>query len=145
MVDGAFVWIVRTGSALVVVGAVWLLLLFIGLLRYRAWRLSLIVPAAVLLTIVLSWAGVPQWTGWTISESALDEVGATCAPSKGSRVGVYSGTRVVPYEGGCLIFTSDDGLMESVGFAYFPQGTPGHDRYIDYEHLESSWYRFVGL
>lgn len=60
---------------------------------------------------------------------------------------VYTITSVVERDDGCLLYT-DGGLIDPVGFAYFPhgaprQGPPRSDGDVGYTPLEGSWYRFV--
>lgn len=147
MSDAAFPYLVLTGWALVLLGALWLVIGLFGAVRYRrCWRL-LLAPGAVALTCALAWTGLPDNLGWRVSTGSLERLATNCEASAHGRYGVYTITRVVKRDGGCLLYT-DGGLIDSVGFAYFPhgaprQGPPRHDGDIGYTPLEGSWYRFI--
>ncbi|MFI1464840.1 hypothetical protein [Nocardia carnea] len=147
MSDAAFPALVLAGWVLVLLGALWLVIGLFGVVRYRRYRLLLFAPGAVVLTCALVWAGVPGNLGWRISGDSLERLAAGCDASAHGRYGVYTITSVVKRDGGCLLYT-DGGLIDLVGFAYFPHGAPGqgpprHDGDIGYTLLEGSWYRFV--
>ncbi len=147
MSDAGFPALVVTGWALVLLGALWLMIGLFGAIRYRRYRSLLFAPGAVVLTCALAWAGIPGNLGWRISGGSLERLAAGCEASAPGRYGVYTITSVVKRADGCLLYT-DGGLIDPVGFAYFPRGAPGqgpprHDGDIGYTPLEGSWYRFV--
>ncbi|MEV0108828.1 hypothetical protein AB0H42_21150 [Nocardia sp. NPDC050799] len=147
MSDAAFPFLALAGWALVLLGALWLVIGLFGAIRYRRYRRLLLAPGAVALTCALAWTGLPQDLGWRVSTGSLERLTAGCEASAHGRYGVYTITRVVKRDDGCLLYT-DGGLIDSVGFAYFPHGAPGQgpprsDGDIGYTPLEGSWYRFI--
>ncbi|MCX5044038.1 hypothetical protein OG921_12750 [Aldersonia sp. NBC_00410] len=143
-----FVYIVLAGWALLFLGIAWLVLALIGLLRYRAYRASLIAPVLVLTTAALVVFSVPSWIGFQVSKGGLADAAAECRDSvEKVRIGVYEVSRIAHREEGCLFYTQG-GLIDSVGVAYLPGGAPylgrpRHDGEIGYSHLDGDWYRFV--
>ncbi|WP_067716872.1 hypothetical protein [Nocardia yamanashiensis] len=112
-----------------------------GLLRYRAWALSLLAPLVVVATFVVARSGAPAELGWTLSKSALEQAAITCAPTTGTRIGVFHVSTIANREGGCLLYTTG-GFMTYSGFAYFPDAAPAPGGDLYYEPFEGPWYHF---
>ncbi|MBF6167369.1 hypothetical protein IU486_21805 [Streptomyces gardneri] len=147
MSDAAFPYLVLAGWALVLLGALWLVIGLFGAIRYRRYLRLLLAPGAVALTCALAWADLPEDFGWRVSAGSLERLATSCDASAHGRYGVYTITSVVERDDGCLLYT-DGGLIDPVGFAYFPhgaprQGPPRSDGDVGYTPLEGSWYRFV--
>ncbi|MFD1814117.1 hypothetical protein [Rhodococcus gannanensis] len=137
------------GSALLVLGVVWVTLTLIGWFRYRTWRASVIAPAVVVCTAGLVMVDAPFRLGFQLSRGALTSAAAECSVSYDDRrIGVYDvWTTNRNGDDGCLFYIRG-GLIDSVGLAYMPSGAPylgkpRHDGDIGYEHLAGDWYRFV--
>ncbi|WP_135236852.1 hypothetical protein [Nocardia sp. CS682] len=113
-----------------------------GALLYRSWRLSLIAPAVAILSIAVGFTGIPGKVGWALSKDAFEHAAVTCAQAKDTRLGVIRVTTITKRDGGCRLYTHG-GLIDPVGFAYFPDRTPVTSSPEDsYTHLEGPWYRF---
>ncbi|MFJ1457368.1 hypothetical protein [Nocardia sp. N2S4-5] len=125
------------------VGLVWLAISVIGLWRYRIWRRSLIAPAVAVLAYSMLWTGMPEKLGWTLSKDALEHAAVTCAPSNGTRLGVYHVSSIAKRDGGCWLYTEDSFMGSSVGFAYFPDSAPRPTSHkTSYRHFDGPWYTF---
>ncbi|WP_280424986.1 hypothetical protein [Nocardia carnea] len=148
MSDAAVPVLVLAGWVLVLLGVLWPAIGLFGAIRYRRhYSWLLLVPGVVALTCALAWADVPENLGWRLSSDSLERLAAGCEASAHGRYGVYTITSVVKRNDGCLLYTGG-GLIDPVGFAYFPRGAPGpgtprHDSDIRYSPIEGSWYRFV--
>ncbi|WP_280493796.1 hypothetical protein [Nocardia asiatica] len=147
MSDASFAYLALAGWALVLLSALWLAIGLFGAIRYRRYRRLLLAPCAVALTCALAWTGLAENLGWRVSIGSLERLAAGCEASAHGRYGVYTITSVVKRDDGCLLYT-DGGLIDPVGFAYFPhgaprQGPPRYDGDVGYTPLEGSWYRFV--
>lgn len=143
-----FVYVALAEFGLLILGGGWVVLTWIGFVRYRAWRASVLAPALVVVTIVLSSLSIPFWIGFQVSKPALHDAAADCAAGEPRHIGIFDVQMVrAAEEGGCLFFTQG-GLIDSVGIAYLPSGAPNlgeprHDGDIGYRHIEGDWYRFV--
>lgn len=147
MSQGSFWYLVLAGWALVLLGALWLVIGLFGAIHYRRYRPLLLAPAAGALTCALAWTGLPENLGWRLSTGSLERLATSCEASAHGRYGVYTITRVAKRHNGCLLYT-DGGLFDPIGFAYLPHGAPGQgqphrDGEVGYTPLEGSWYRFV--
>ncbi|MEU7143363.1 hypothetical protein ABZ942_28240 [Nocardia sp. NPDC046473] len=115
-----------------------------GALLYRTWRLSLIAPVAAILTFAVGCTGIPGEVGWALSKDAFEQAAATCAHTKETRLGIIRVTTITKRDGGCWLYTHG-GLIDSTGFAYFPDRTPvSSSPKTSYTHLDGPWYRFYG-
>ncbi|WP_194824609.1 hypothetical protein [Nocardia sp. XZ_19_231] len=127
-------------------GLLWAVWSMTGLVVYRVGWISLVAPGVVVVTMGISWSGLPDRLGWWLSESAMTQAAQTCDPADGDRrIGVYSVGRVSTRDNGCLLTVSGMGLVSPAGFAYMPAGEPPAARgeYDEqYTHLDGSWYRF---
>jgi hypothetical protein len=98
-----FVYVAIAEFGLLILGGGWVVLTWIGFVRYRAWRASVLAPALVVLTIVLSFLSIPFWIGFQVSKPALHDAAADCAAGQPRRIGVYDVRMVrAAEEGGCL-------------------------------------------
>ncbi|MEV2223943.1 hypothetical protein AB0E01_29255 [Nocardia vinacea] len=144
--DGGLPYLLLAGIGLVCVGAIWFAAGIWGLIAYRTYLLTLLAPVLVLGAFALLLTGVMPKLSWWISRDAFTEVGTACAATSSDRwIGVYHIRHIGKYDGGCLFYT-DGGLLDSVGFAYMPDGVPAaaHPGYarIEYTPFEGAWYRF---
>ncbi|WP_446222917.1 hypothetical protein ACTWPB_24680 [Nocardia sp. IBHARD005] len=133
-------------ASLAFTGLVWAVWSISGLIVYRVGWISLVAPVVVVITVGITWSGLPNRLGWWLSESALTGAALTCDPADGHRrIGVYSVGRISTRDNGCLLTVSGMGLISPAGFAYMPAGEPPAARgeYDEqYTHLEGAWYRF---
>lgn len=142
MSRGSFDSVIMALLALMFLGLLWLLAGATGLWLYRAWRLNLIAPLVVALTFAVASAEVPDKLGWALSKDALERVAITCAPTNGTRLGLYSVRKITKRDGGCLIYDADYSIGLE-GFAYFPDNAlPPNPSGIHYKPFAGPWYRF---
>ncbi|MDV8025237.1 hypothetical protein [Rhodococcus sp. IEGM 1330] len=143
-----FPFLALAAWALLVLGAVWLILALVGWFRYRALRWSVVAPVLVVLTVGLVLLSVPPKFAFAVSEDALTDVAVDCPKTwEDKRIGLYSVQYVRPVDNGCLFFI-EGGLIDSIGLGYFPDvapplGEPEHDRDIGYQEFDGDWYLFV--
>jgi hypothetical protein len=143
-----FPFLALAAWALLVLGAVWLILALIGWFRYRALRWSVVAPVLVVLTVGLVLLSVPPKFAFAVSEDALADVAVDCPKSwEGRRIGLYNVQYVRPVDNGCLFFI-EGGLIDSIGLGYFPDvaptlGEPRRDGDIGYHEFDGDWYLFV--
>jgi len=133
---------------LVFLGVAWLVLLVIGLAKYRAWKPATVAVVLVLGTATLVALAVPSRAAFALSRGELTSMATDCNGSvHGDRVGLYSVLDTQPVTGGCLIYV-EGGLIDSVGFAYFPEGAPSlgkpqRDGDIGYRKWADHWFTFT--
>lgn len=136
--------------AMVILGAMWLVLTTIGWFKYRALRWSAAAPGVVVLTAALVVFSVPPTVAFAVSERSLDNAADHCTQSfESTTLGVYRVYMIQPVDGGCLFYI-EGGLIQSIGFARFPDEAPDprkarQDGEIEYETFDGDWYQFKQL
>lgn len=143
--DGDFGYLLLLIGALLGLAVLWSICAVFGLIRYRAWLPSAVVPVLVLVAIAVVYSGAAEQVGWRVSKAALEEAAAQCAHrSDPGRIGVYTIEWMDRSDAGCHFYTSG-GFLDPVGFAYLPQGAPPERRGSEttYQQYDGSWYRFV--
>ncbi|WP_157181715.1 hypothetical protein [Nocardia testacea] len=143
--DGDAGYLLLLTGALLGLAVLWAICAVFGLIKYRAWLLSAVVPVVVLVAIAVVYSGAAEQVGWRVSKAALEEAAAQCIPlSEPSRIGVYTIEWVDRTDTGCHFYTRG-GFLDPVGFAYLPDGAPPERRSSEttYRQYDGSWYRFV--
>ncbi|MEU4341863.1 hypothetical protein AB0H00_11430 [Nocardia sp. NPDC023852] len=119
---------------------VWLAYTLIGLIRYRAFLISLIAPILVLGWIVVAKSGAVEAAAWRISQGPMEDAAANCADAEGGLYGIYFVHSVAEQDGGCLFTTDND--VDRAGYAYLPGGVPARPR-VSYFPLDGPWHTFI--
>ncbi|MET8795117.1 hypothetical protein ABZV91_01435 [Nocardia sp. NPDC004568] len=143
--DGDVGYLLLLTGALLGLAVLWAICAVFGLIRYRAWLLSVVAPVLVLAAVAAVYSGAAEQVGWRVSKAALDEAAAQCvARSEPGRIGVYAIEWVDRTADGCHFYTGG-GFLDPVGFAYLPEGPPPERRSSEtiYRQYDGSWYRFV--
>ncbi|UGT60867.1 hypothetical protein [Nocardia asteroides] len=142
------------GLLIAVPVAVWSVLIAIGCVRYANWwRLGLLVPLFVAVTVALAGFAVPGRIGWQLARSEMDRAAAECDTLQGGQsdgsyrsatIGVYDFHHVESGAGGeCEFYLSKHYPGVRSGFLYLPNGAaPVSDIDHEYVRLGDSWYYF---
>ncbi|MGW5381711.1 hypothetical protein [Nocardia sp. NPDC003963] len=150
--DGDFGYLALTICALLALAVLWSIFALFGAIRYRAYLLSAVAPALVLVAFTAVYSDTAERVGWLVSKGSLEAAARECAPSsEPHRIGVYTIERIRPAEGGAdragteCRFHTGGGFMNEVGFAYLPDGPPPDHSSSEttYRPYDGSWYRFV--
>lgn len=150
--DGGVVDLLLLTGVLLGLAVLWAICALFGAIRYRAYLLSALAPVMVAVTVVVVYSGAAEQVGWQVSKGSLAAVAAECARrSEPHRIGVYTIERVSREGAGpgragteCRFYTNG-GFLDSVGFAYLPEGPPPDHPASEttYRQYDGSWYRFV--
>ncbi|MFE1596744.1 hypothetical protein [Nocardia sp. NPDC058705] len=128
----------------------WAVLAMVGSAKYPGWwRLGVLAPLFVTLTVVLTWFDVFGRIGWAMSRGDMDRAAAACPARVNSTsyiegaVGVYRFYDIerLP-DRGCQFRLARDYQVVRTGFLYLPnekrrRGVYGHTYY---EPLGGNWY-----
>ncbi|MDO3647420.1 hypothetical protein Q3A91_10615 [Nocardia mangyaensis] len=142
------------GLLLVVPVAVWSVLVVVACLRYAGWwRLGLLVPAFVAVTVALAGFSVPGRIGWLMTRSDMNQAAAACDALESRRsVGGYNSETIGLYkfhhvesepDKECEFYFSRYYPGVRSGFIYLPNGRDlVSDMDSTYIRLDDSWYYF---
>ncbi|MFF2085695.1 hypothetical protein ACFVVM_18115 [Nocardia sp. NPDC058176] len=132
------------GLLLVIPVAVWLALIVVACLRYTGWwRLGLLVPVFVAVTVALAGFSVPGRIGWLVTRSEMNQAAAVC-DERESAIGIYKFHRIESEpDKECEFYLSRYYPGVRSGFIYLPSGrdlvSTIDSKYI---RLDDSWYYF---
>ncbi|MFC4373855.1 hypothetical protein ACFO5K_07035 [Nocardia halotolerans] len=144
------------GLLLAIPVAVWLVSVIVAGLRYVGWwRLGLLVPALLAITVALAEHSVPGRIGWLMTRSDMNQAAAACdALESGRSVRGYNGETIGLYkfhhiesEPGkeCEFYLSRHYPGVRSGFIYLPNGKDlVSDIDNKYVRLDNSWYYLRG-
>ncbi|MFI6222332.1 hypothetical protein ACIBEH_17390 [Nocardia salmonicida] len=129
----------------------WSVSALVGHMRYPGWwRLGLLVPLFIAITLVSTWFDVPGRVGWVMSRGEMERAAADCrtritssSSYRSEKVGAYQFYDIDRQpDGGCLFRLARDYPMVRSGFLYLPNGerrngVHGHTYYVP---LGGGWY-----
>ncbi|MBF6354925.1 hypothetical protein IU449_10265 [Nocardia higoensis] len=133
---------------------VWFVLIVVACIRYAGWwRLGLLVPAFVAVTVALAGFSVPGRIGWLVTRSEMDQAAAACDKLQSGRSGgSYASEAIGMYQfhhiesgpaGECEFYFSRYYPGVRSGFMYLPNGEAlVSDIDHKYVRLDDSWYYF---
>ncbi|MEU4648143.1 hypothetical protein [Nocardia fluminea] len=129
----------------------WLVSALVGHMRNPGWwRLGLLVPLFITITLVGTWFDVPGRIGWAMSRGEMERAAADCR-TRVTSSSSYHSEKVGAYQfydidrlpdGGCLFRLPRDRAKVRSGFLYLPNGerlngVHGHTYYVP---LGGGWY-----
>ncbi|MEU4710539.1 hypothetical protein AB0G00_29340 [Nocardia salmonicida] len=129
----------------------WSVSALVGHMRYPGWwRLGLLVPLFIAITLVSTWFDVPGRVGWVMSRGEMERAAADCR-TRITSSSSYHSEKVGAYQfydidrqpdGGCLFRLARDYPVVRSGFLYLPNGerrngVHGHTYYVP---LGGGWY-----
>lgn len=134
-------------ATMLAVGIPWFVLAVFGVVRYRAFAVSSILPVIVVGTMVTVSRDVPERVAWRLSEGAMTDAAQVCAArTQPTWIGVYRVDSVRRNHDGACLFRVGDGIGTS-GFAYFAPGTAVPERTqaeaaIYYLPFDEAWHEY---
>ncbi|GGK54240.1 hypothetical protein [Nocardia camponoti] len=154
--DGETQFVASVGLVAVIIA--WVILAAFGRAKHARWlKWSLIVPACIALTALLTWCDAAGRVGWAVSHSAMAEAAANCErpealpsgrPLVGIKVGIYSFHSIDrDAQGICWFRLLRNYPVVKSGFAFVPDNVAREQlsEYSEYVPLEGGWYYYQSL
>ncbi|MGW6726019.1 hypothetical protein ACWF9G_08960 [Nocardia sp. NPDC055029] len=134
-------------ATILAAGIPWLVLALVGVVKYRAFAVSSILPLILVGTMVAVDQRLPERAAWRLSEGAMTDEAQECAErTQPTWIGVHRVDSVRRNDDGACLFRVGNGIGSN-GFAYFAPGTTAPERTeaeaaIYYLPFDEAWHKY---